>query len=73
MNAVDTNVLVYAFDMDEPDKRAKAADLITKLVKAQDAVLLWQVACEFIATMRFPRYGRLVEAGCGRPVSSRAN
>jgi predicted nucleic acid-binding protein len=52
MNAVDTNVLVYAFDVDEAIKRAKAADLISSLVQTGETVLLWQVACEFIATMR---------------------
>ncbi len=63
MNAVDTNVLVYAFDVDEPVKRAKAADLITRLVKAGKTVLLWQVACEFIATMRrWEAKGRVSEA-----------
>jgi predicted nucleic acid-binding protein len=52
MNAVDTNVLVYAFDIDEPAKRAKASELITRLVQTGESVLLWQVACEFIAAMR---------------------
>lgn len=52
MNAVDTNVLVYAFDADDPVKRGKATSLITNLVRASETVLLWQVACEFIATVR---------------------
>lgn len=46
MNAVDTNVLVYALSADEPAKGAAAATLIQEL-SAQDTVLLWQVACEF--------------------------
>ncbi len=52
MNAVDTNVLVYAFDADEPVKRDKARDLIAMLVQAGNSVLLWQVAGEFVAAMR---------------------
>jgi predicted nucleic acid-binding protein len=52
MNAVDTNVLVYAFDVDEQVKRAQACGLITRLTQTGDSVLLWQVACEFIAAMR---------------------
>ena len=32
MNAVDTNVLVYFVDRDEPTKRAKAIELLAGLV-----------------------------------------
>jgi predicted nucleic acid-binding protein len=31
MNAVDTNVFVYALDTDEPVKQAKALDLFQRL------------------------------------------
>lgn len=55
MNAVDTNVLTYACDQRDPRKQAIALDLIARLT---DGVLLWQVACEFIAAPR-----KL--AGCG--------
>ncbi|MBI3407929.1 MAG: hypothetical protein HY040_06180 [Planctomycetes bacterium] len=34
MNAVDTNVFVYALDMDEPVKQAKAQDLFQRLATA---------------------------------------
>jgi predicted nucleic acid-binding protein len=49
MNAVDTNVLVYAYDESSPEKRGRARELLTSL---SDTVLLWQVACEFISASR---------------------
>ena len=53
MNAVDTNVFIYALDDDEPDKQAKAHDLIDRLVLTPaDTLLLWQVAGEFLSCLR---------------------
>jgi predicted nucleic acid-binding protein len=49
MNAVDTNVLIYARDKRDPVKQQKACALTAKL---KDGALLWQVACEFIAASR---------------------
>jgi predicted nucleic acid-binding protein len=49
MNAVDTNVLIYAHDSRDPVKQEKAVALIGSLT---DGVLLWQVACEYIAASR---------------------
>ena len=49
MNAVDTNVLIYAHDTRYPAKRTTAEALIQTLA---DGVLLWQVACEYIAASR---------------------
>jgi predicted nucleic acid-binding protein len=49
MIAVDTNVLIYACDQADPKRQKVALDLITN---AQDGVLLWQVACEFISASR---------------------
>src|SRR5437870_4984006 len=49
MNAVDTNVLVYACDLRDPAKQNRAIELIGDL---PDGVILWQVACEFIAAAR---------------------
>ena len=49
MIALDTNVLIYAYDGAEPKRQQTAVDLISAV---QDAVLLWQVACEFIAASR---------------------
>lgn len=49
MNAVDTNVLIYARDPRDPVKQQKARSVTANL---QDGALLWQVACEFIAASR---------------------
>ena len=49
MIAVDTNVLIYACDQADPRRQKVALDLITN---AQDGVLLWQVACEFLSASR---------------------
>lgn len=52
MNAVDTNVYVYALDADEPIKQGKAIDLFDRLAPAADTVLIWQVANEFLNQLR---------------------
>lgn len=53
MNAVDTNILVYAIDQHEPEKRASAQALLRDLGNSGDRpLLLWQVACEFVACLR---------------------
>jgi predicted nucleic acid-binding protein len=49
MNAVDTNILIYVSDPRNPDKQAVAASLIPSLT---EGVLLWQVACEYLAASR---------------------
>lgn len=49
MNAVDTNVLIYVRDPRDPVKQQRAVQLTTRL---SDGVLLWQVACEFVAASR---------------------
>ncbi len=49
MNAVDTNILIYVNDPRDPDKQNVAANLISTLT---DGVLLWQVACEYLAASR---------------------
>jgi predicted nucleic acid-binding protein len=49
MNAVDTNVLIYARDPRDPTKQQKARQLTASMT---DGGLLWQVACEFIAASR---------------------
>jgi predicted nucleic acid-binding protein len=45
MIAVDTNIIVYAFDQADPAKQRRAVDLLAQL-SPTDAVLLWQVYCE---------------------------
>ena len=49
MTAFDTNVLIYCCDGGARKMQAKALDLIGS---TSDGVLLWQVACEFIAASR---------------------
>ena len=53
MNAIDTNVLVYFVDRDEPVKRVQAIELLDGLGKEDvETVLLWQVAAEFLSCLR---------------------
>lgn len=55
MNAVDTNVLIYSRDPRDPSKQAVANNLLASLT---DGVLLWQVACEYLAASRkLERFG----------------
>jgi predicted nucleic acid-binding protein len=49
MNAVDTNILLYARDPRDQNKQQIAADLIQSL---SQPVLIWQVACEYVAASR---------------------
>ena len=53
MNAVDTNVFVYALDVNEPDKQAKAKKLLVGLAQTSiETLLLWQVAGELLNWLR---------------------
>ena len=53
MNAVDTNVFVYALDADEPVKQAKAQELFQRLTQASGSTVLpWQVAGELLSNLR---------------------
>ncbi|MEA2337506.1 MAG: hypothetical protein QOE82_1513 [Thermoanaerobaculia bacterium] len=61
MIAVDTNVLIYACDQSEPRRQTIALDLIAA---STQGVLLWQVACEFLAASRKLRGGEEIR----RPV-----
>jgi predicted nucleic acid-binding protein len=49
MIALDTNILIYACDKADLKRQQVALDLISS---ANDGVLLWQVACEFVAASR---------------------
>jgi predicted nucleic acid-binding protein len=49
MNAVDTNILFYVHDPRDASKRVIAKKLIESI---SDGVLLWQVACEYVAISR---------------------
>jgi len=49
MSAVDTNVLLYIHDPRDSRKQRAAVELVSSL---PNAVLLWQVACEFVNAVR---------------------
>lgn len=49
MNAVDTNILIYVNDSRDPAKQEIAVSLVSALT---DGILLWQVACEYLAASR---------------------
>ena len=49
MIALDTNILLYACDRADSRRQQIAIDLIAN---SRDGVLLWQVACEFVAASR---------------------
>ena len=54
MNAVDTNVLIYAHDPRDVRKNDIANALVAGL---DDGVLMWQVACEYVSAIRkLPAY-----------------
>ena len=51
MNAeffIDTNVLVYTFDSDHPDKQARAQDLVETALSKGTGVISYQVVQEFL-------------------------
>lgn len=53
MKAVDTNVLIYAFDVHEGARHDQAAALLEMLSDPDvECVLLWQAACEYLAYLR---------------------
>jgi predicted nucleic acid-binding protein len=72
MNAVDTNVLVYRLDHNEPVKRAKARDLLVRLRAASvPTVLPWQVIGELVRQLRsWQGQGRLGGAAVRRYVTA---
>lgn len=52
MNAVDTNVWVYAYDESEPAKRQMATELLHSLGAGGQTVSVWQVVSEFVNRLR---------------------
>jgi predicted nucleic acid-binding protein len=48
---VDTNILVYAHDLDAGDKHGLAADIVSELWESQTGVLSTQVLQEFYITL----------------------
>ena len=49
MNAVDTNVIIYAHDPRSPAKRSTAEALMRSMA---DGALMWQVVCEYLSASR---------------------
>src|SRR5215207_11025063 len=64
MNAVDTNVLLYSVDRNEPAKQLQAQQLLQQLRSAAEpTILLWQVLGELAQQLRRWRdQGRLTPA-----------
>jgi len=53
MNAIDTNVFVYAIDTSDDEKYQLAVELISHLAMSKPPTLLiWQVACEYVNQLR---------------------
>ena len=53
MNAIDTNVFIYACDRADPVKQVLAEELIDRLMtNSSQTLLLWQVAVELLAYWR---------------------
>jgi len=61
---VDTNLLVYAYDRSEPEKQAKAMEVLDSLVKDGAGVLSLQILSEFftVVTRKLPAPLSLKEA-----------
>ena len=64
MNAVDTNILLYSIDQNEPAKQLKAQQLLQQLYTGSTGtVLLWQVLGELGQQLRRWRdQGKLTQA-----------
>ena len=48
---LDTNVLVYAYDKHEPEKRAKAQSILTRAIQNESGCLSTQVLGEFFTVV----------------------
>jgi len=72
MNAIDTNIVVYAFDKKEPFKQAKADQLLRQLAAAPaPTILFWQVAVESVQQLRrWKNQGDVTEAEFDQHVQS---
>ena len=54
---LDTNIFVYTFDSTQPEKKARATDLVSQALRDTQGVISYQVVQEFInvATRKFAR------------------
>jgi predicted nucleic acid-binding protein len=66
----DTNILVYLFDADSPEKRKKARALFQKHAEAGDILLSTQVLQEFYVTVTHKLARPLDAAAAAATVSS---
>ena len=48
---IDTNILVYAYDLSEPDKQEKALSYLDQLISLDQGVISAQVLSEFYVTV----------------------
>ncbi len=62
---LDTNILVYAYDSNEPEKQQRAQSLLTQGIQREKAVISAQVLGEFftVVTSRIPAPLSADEAG----------
>src|SRR5450755_2261811 len=51
---LDTNIFVYTFDLETPNKAKRAEDLIADALATGAGVISYQVAQEFVAVARKP-------------------
>lgn len=49
---LDTNILVYTFDLTSPQKASRAEDLVHNALASGNGIISYQVAQEFIAVAR---------------------
>ena len=72
MNAVDTNILLYSIDQNEPAKQLKAQHLLQQLhTSSTGTVLLWQVLGELGQQLRCWRdQGKLTQAEFGQHIQT---
>ena len=75
MNAIDTNILLYSVDRNDPAKQRKAQELLMQLHLAGDqTVLLWQVLGETAQQLRRWRdQGRLTTAEYAQHINAFKN
>jgi len=61
MNAIDTNILVYRVDRNEPSKQPLASELLHQLSGNRNTVLLWQVLAEFARWLKASEHAQRIE------------
>ena len=71
MIAIDTNILVYAVDDYEPEKKTIANELVRRLLHQSDEIVIpWQVIVEFLAIQRrWKNLGRIDEIAIGENIA----